>query len=207
MTHDNAVRFGVSGGMPKGVFVRKTKTDILDQRFGRLLVLTPNGVNQRHDHLYLCRCDCGVEKSFSRTNLVRGLTTSCGCKHGASGPLNTRWGGVGKISGSTWALIKKGARDRDIPLIASLQEVWQQHERQGGKCALTGDILVFPKNCRDYTGNASLDRIDSLKPYEVGNIQWVTKDANLMKRNFTTDRFLATCLKVADYHRLNIRSQ
>lgn len=193
--------------MPKGIFIRKTKTDIIDKRFGRLLVISANGTNHRHDHLYLCKCDCGAEKSVKRTNLVRGLTTSCGCKHGSDSTLNTRWKGEGQISGSTWALIKKGARDRNIQITITLKEVWQQFENQEGKCALTGEPLILPKNCRDYSGNASLDRIDSSLPYQIGNIQWVTKDVNLMKRNFTTDRFLATCIKVANHNQFNFNKK
>jgi len=82
----------------------------------------------------------------------------------------------------------------------TIEEAWAQHEAQGGKCALTGEALVFPKNCRDYTGNASLDRIDSSLPYQVGNVQWVLKDINLMKRNFDQERFVKQCLKVAAHH-------
>ncbi len=151
--------------------------------------------------MYECQCDCGAKKTVKRTNLVRGLTTSCGCKTGTNNALNVRWGGVGKISGSVWALIKKGARDRDIPLTLTLSEAWDQHETQAGRCALTGETLAFPKHCRDYTGNASLDRVDSSMPYQAGNVQWVLKDINLMKRDFSQERFVAQCIKVADHHR------
>ena len=37
---------------------------------------------------------------------------------------------------------------------------------------------------------ASLDRIDPTKGYIEGNIQWVHKDVNRMKMDFTETRFL-----------------
>lgn len=188
--------------MPKGIYTRIVPTDVINQRYGRLTVISYKGKSKNYDHIYECKCDCGNVKVFRHSNLKRGLTTSCGCKHNASGPLNTQWSGHEKISGSTWALIKKGARDRNISLIITIEDAWKQYKLQDGKCALTGEILIFPKNCRDYTGNASLDRIDSSLPYQIGNIQWVIKDVNLMKRNFSQERFIIQCLKVAAHYKL-----
>lgn len=190
--------------MPRGVYNRPTKIDIIGKRFGRLLVLSPDGTDSRHNHMYKCRCDCGAEKSIQRTNLVRNLTTSCGCKNSATSHLNTLWKGFGEISGSLWALIKKGAKERHIPMNLTIEEAWTQYQNQSGLCALTGEKLTFPKNCRDYDSNASLDRIDSSLPYEVGNVQWVVKDINLMKRNFDQDRFIKWCIKVAQNQKTDL---
>jgi hypothetical protein len=40
---------------------------------------------------------------------------------------------------------------------------------------------------------ASLDRIDSKKGYVEGNVHWVHKDVNMMKRNFTEEYFINLC--------------
>jgi hypothetical protein len=48
------------------------------------------------------------------------------------------------------------------------------------------------------TGTASLDRIDSSKGYEEGNIQWVHKHINFMKRTYSQEYFIDMCKKVAD---------
>ncbi|MEC1714774.1 hypothetical protein [Schinkia azotoformans] len=56
----------------------KKRIDITGGRYGRLLVVKevePKGYKRR----YLCKCDCGKEKTVYMNNLQRGLTLSCGC--------------------------------------------------------------------------------------------------------------------------------
>jgi hypothetical protein len=63
-----------------------------------------------------------------------------------------------------------------------------------GKCALTGwEINMNYTNC-----TASLDRIDSTKPYDVDNIQWVHTMVNMCKNKYPQDRFIEMCTAVAD---------
>ena len=60
-----------------GDFMSKT-IDLTGRCFGRLTVV--QRVSNKGKHVrYLCRCDCGIEKIFYATNLIRGLSTSCGC--------------------------------------------------------------------------------------------------------------------------------
>ena len=52
--------------------------DLTDKSFGRLTVI--ERVENRGKHpRYLCKCACGAEKVFYASNLVKGLSTSCGC--------------------------------------------------------------------------------------------------------------------------------
>lgn len=61
---------------PAEVFMKKV--NLLGQRFGRLTVISP--AESRNGRTYwLCRCDCGKEKSFLASNLVSRKSTSCGC--------------------------------------------------------------------------------------------------------------------------------
>lgn len=46
------------------------------QRFGRWVILAPRLVGSR---MAFCRCDCGTERYADLPNLVRGMSTSCGC--------------------------------------------------------------------------------------------------------------------------------
>lgn len=63
---------------------------------------------------------------------------------------------------------------------------------QNFSCALTG--IEFSEDIRP-----SLDRIDSSKGYEKGNIQLVLQDINRMKSNFSLERFLYLCKKVIEF--------
>ena len=52
--------------------------DLAGQCFGRLTAIRRVENKGKHTR-YLCRCDCGQEKIYYTTNLVKGLSTSCGC--------------------------------------------------------------------------------------------------------------------------------
>ena len=50
----------------------------IGKRFGRLVVTHRD--TSRKGSYYFCDCDCGTKgKSINKSNLVRGLTKSCGC--------------------------------------------------------------------------------------------------------------------------------
>jgi len=53
--------------------------DIINKKFGRLLVLKKNGLNKYGRSLWLCRCDCGNKVIVEEYNLRHGRTKSCGC--------------------------------------------------------------------------------------------------------------------------------
>lgn len=57
----------------------KTFVDLTGQRFGRLLVIKHIGSDEQKRAVFLCRCDCGVEKAIRSHNLKYGFTKSCGC--------------------------------------------------------------------------------------------------------------------------------
>mgnify|MGYP003351787189 CR=1 FL=1 len=61
---------------------------------------------------------------------------------------------------------------------------------QQGKCKLSGIEISLPKKWNDKNYTASLDRIDSDKGYEKGNVQWVHKHINVMKNIFPQELFL-----------------
>lgn len=57
--------------------------DLTGQRFGRLTVVKRVESYRTHSgdtrSRYLCRCDCGEERTVLAQNLKRGKTQSCGC--------------------------------------------------------------------------------------------------------------------------------
>ena len=48
--------------------------------------------------------------------------------------------------------------------------------------------------------NASIDRVDSMKSYEEGNLQFVHKDVNIMKNKYDQDYFIEVCKLIANNH-------
>lgn len=147
----------------------------------------PNG--KRHS-IFLCKCNnCGEFKEISAHDFSAGYKLKCSEKK-----LPSNWSGYRQISGSYWKRIQKQASDRKLEFTISLEYAWNLFEKQVKKCAYSGTQLAFS---RTKTANiASLDRIDSSKGYIEGNVQWVHKDINMMKRNFTEQYFLELCENV-----------
>ncbi|HEA21193.1 hypothetical protein LCGC14_2536770 [marine sediment metagenome] len=55
------------------------KIDLTGKRFYRLVVLKEVGKDKWGKFLWLCKCDCGVEKIIIGESFVQGKTQSCGC--------------------------------------------------------------------------------------------------------------------------------
>jgi hypothetical protein len=91
----------------------------------------------------------------------------------------------------------KGRR-KEVELNISKEYGWDLFLKQSRKCALTGIELKFPRASKDRDYTASLDRIDSAIGYVEGNVQWVHKDINMMKRIYSQDYFIRMCKLVAN---------
>jgi hypothetical protein len=52
--------------------------DLINTRFGRLTVIAYLR-HEKNMSFWLCRCDCGNEKTVRRNSLTQYKTTSCGC--------------------------------------------------------------------------------------------------------------------------------
>lgn len=102
----------------------------------------------------------------------------------------------GKLPNSFWNRIKRNALVRDIEFNIKIQEGWKIYKEQKGKCALSGCDIFFPRPGQlktDKKATASLDRIDSSKPYTPDNVQWVHKIINIMKGSLPDKDFINWC--------------
>ena len=53
--------------------------DLTGQTFGKLTVVNFAGIGNSRKAMWLCRCECGNEKTVVGSSLTSGLTKSCGC--------------------------------------------------------------------------------------------------------------------------------
>tara|TARA_Y100000310_G_scaffold279517_1_gene298677 strand:- start:10232 stop:10798 length:567 start_codon:yes stop_codon:yes gene_type:complete len=94
---------------------------------------------------------------------------------------------------------RKWETDLDL---AFLKKLW---EAQGGRCALSGEVMDLPPTTSSadrMKGNpkkASLDRIDNAKGYLRGNVRFITNIANMARQGWDDQTVVSFCQSVARY--------
>ncbi len=58
----------------------KRYKDLTGMVFSRLTVISPVGQTSNGGMIWRCMCECGMETDVRSSNLVQGVSTSCGCK-------------------------------------------------------------------------------------------------------------------------------
>jgi hypothetical protein len=182
--------------------VGKKIRDLTGQKWNKLQVLGRASSERTGEIRWDCVCDCGVKTTVSTDHITRKTNPvkSCGCHRKKRGVEHKDWAGVGDISGNWWSShitreINQNKRHK-VCMDLTIEWAWNLFLKQDRKCALSGIPLVFG-NRSDYN-TASLDRIDSSKGYEIGNVQWVHKDINFMKRTYSQEYFIQMCKLVAE---------
>jgi hypothetical protein len=175
--------------------------DLTGQKFGRLTALYRLENNRWGATVWLCLCDCGVEKPVSSNALRRGLTRSC------------------------WCLRREASRGRKIlpPGEAAKNHVLLRYKlnatRRGLGWNLTDEefFVLTSKNCR-YCGCApaavkalksgsyvynGLDRADSNLGYSCSNVVPCCSQCNYAKRHLSQQEFAAWVLKISAHLSIN----
>lgn len=184
--------------------------DLTNKRFGYLIGVKRLEKNKSGQYFWLCKCDCGADHSCLGTSLIRGDTKRCAkCTIVWNCGRNiARSQTVEEISGAWWSahVVKRAHGHNSSNRIKgktkvheynlTVQFAWDLFVKQNKKCILSGIHLTFPAKGKIYGGTASLDRINSTKGYTKDNVQWVHKDINQMKNNFSQDYFIQLCKQV-----------
>ncbi len=145
-----------------------------------------------------CICDCGNITDAATKHLLSGAIKTCGCGKFVSGSSHPQWTGVGELSGAAWYQIVHNSMQRGrVPVTVTKEYIWNLFVEQGKRCALSGVLIHFGTRTAQHR-TASLDRIDSSKGYEPGNVQWVHKDVNKMKNTFDQNYFIEMCSRIAE---------
>lgn len=134
--------------------------------------------------------------SWYHSNKKNSLCWGCAGKHRTPPTkMNSKvWKGYGEISLTHFNQMKISAGKRGHLFDVTIEYLWDVFLKQNRKCSYTGLELTFPKTRKSVkVSTSSLDRIDSSKGYVEGNVQWVHKDINRMKQDFSNDYFIEMC--------------
>lgn len=164
-------------------------------------------------------CKISFEKAVSeiKRTETKGKKHFCSLKCVGSGNVNNlgEWKGKGDVSRlksdnrkDSYSGLREfinRARQRKKLGNLTIEDLKEQWEKQNGVCPYTGTELILPnargknikgRNCELFE-LASLDRIDSSKPYEKNNIVFVSTPINYMKNSMSEEETVAFCKKIA----------
>jgi len=151
------------------------------------------GIYKRLDGRWCSTCsDCGVEQAYTRKDHAKqSELNSWRCKpcNAADKSFSSNLP-VGNQQ-RTFNKFKKSAKSRGLLWDLSLEQMFQSFD---GTCALTGWTISIEYKSE----TASLDRIDSGKPYTQDNIQWVHTMVNMCKNKYDQKKFVEMCQAVSN---------
>jgi hypothetical protein len=145
---------------------------------------------QNNRYMAKCECKCGNIYNVRPESLKRNKFNDCGCIHHYKK-------GINDMSGTIIHRIKSNAKTRNISFSLTDEFLWDLYINQNKKCALSGLPIEFSPDTTK-GGTASLDRINSSIGYIESNVQWVHKDINKMKMDFTEKRFVELCKLISE---------
>lgn len=140
---------------------------------------------------FWCECSCGKIQKV-RSIRLRGKKNNK-CKRCATTEASIKKAKFYyDIPMDTWKKIIIAANIRNLEFNITIESAWDLFLKQNRKCALTGVDLEFcvsqtyyGRSKSRWVHTASLDRVNNNLGYTKDNIQWVHKDINFMKQDYT----------------------
>jgi hypothetical protein len=98
----------------------------------------------------------------------------------------------------SFAKLKHGRAKDGIKWEIDINDVYKLWDEQQGKCAISGLNMTYHLSEGNKHFNASIDRIDNLKPYIRSNIQLVCVRVNYLKHTLDEGELYWWCKTIVD---------
>ena len=188
--------------------------DRINERYGRLLVVSHAGKDYRNKHLWKCVCDCGNEKIVVSDNLSSGKSKSCGClkkeflsrSGNQYGLYTNRVDAILKVQYSHLKRRHKKITDSDCIDFELFKHLSQ---KECFYCGLTHSRELCDRTNESKSGKLlsntvvkcnGIDRFDSSRGYTKGNVCACCKYCNTAKNTMSVVEFMNFIERVYGYN-------
>jgi hypothetical protein len=169
--------------------------------FGRLTVQEFALTDRQYQKCYRCLCVCGKSTVVAGQSLKSGKTRSCGCLRNeiASQPKpHRRLPDNGGHKNQLFLSIKRRARHRDIPFSLTKEHFLALVFNDCYYCGSKPNNVFVAKNGETLKYNG-VDRVDSSKGYELGNVVQCCKICNRAKSDLSSGDFMEWVHNIASF--------
>lgn len=179
--------------------------DTQGKRFGRWQVLAFSHWQlrkdgRRSDH-WLCRCDCGTEKTVKGTSMRVGTSVSCGCFNREMSTLkNTLAEGDGTRN-HFYAQYRQGARRRDIDFSLTRKEFYVLIGRPCHYCGTPPEFRIVSDRLNGGCVAGGIDRKDNTLGYTPSNSVPCCRTCNIGKGDQPYEEWIAYLERLVTYRR------
>lgn len=152
-------------------------------RYGRWTILKLSENKKHGNRLWLCRCECGVEKEVIGSHLNKGRSQSCGCFQRETVSLSSATHKLSRGKTPLYA-VWQGIKQR---CLNENSYGYQYYGKRG--VTISEDWKDFVNFYNDmspsYKEGLSIERIDVNKGYCKENCKWATKAEQARNRKTT----------------------
>jgi hypothetical protein len=167
-------------------------SDLLGKRFGYLEVVSkaekPKNVKNTGKY-WLCRCDCGNTIVARADALVSGRKQSCKtCSYAIGGRKRSLNYGEASFN-SLYCSYVCSARKKGLTFSLSKSDFFNLTQKNCYYCGISPSQSFVRGNPNGEFIYNGVDRVDSLKGYELNNVVSCCKTCNYAKRDMTQEEF------------------